>query len=304
VAGGLLPWDPPSSSLYEARVRTNIASFHKNFVLGDRGKQANGTLVSSSIDWANNNANTLGRANFVSTLLSFNAPFPDLRILDVNILVDGNTGAVFYYFQGHQSGPFAGIEPAGRPLEIINTEIFTFDADALNARLITVNSLGMLEAQISGVVPAPAFGNFSLVENPQTTGYYRQKIKGIAAGFDDAFNSRNESALNSNCTSWAWVRPDVNVTTASGTTSTGLAALQRLFAQFDGSHPDLLAHDAYVIVDGQYVAVGSVLEGTFTGTFAMINGTAVKGDGKMYRTWAARWYQFDDEGFVVKVWDN
>jgi len=292
---GLLPWDPPGSSDYEPKVRNNTASFHKNFNAGPAGKQANGALVSNSIDWANNNANTLGRANFVNTLLSFDVPFPDLKIFDVFILVDGNIGAVFYYFQAHQDGPFGDLPATGRPMQVLNTELFMFDADARLARLITVNDLSHVQAQLTGTVPAPVFGNFTLVSNQQTSPYFRTKIKNTAAQFNNNFNA-NKTAMNAGL-----ARPDVKITTGDGV-SHGTEALLALFAELEKSHPDLLAHDAYVVGDGHYVAVGFIWEGTFKGDFKLTNGTIVPPDGKAYRTWAARWFQFDDAGIVTAVW--
>jgi len=293
---GLIPWDPPAEPGFCDTVRNHTASFHINFDKGDDGKKANGNLVSDSIDWANNNANTLGRANFVNTLLSFNTPFPDLKISDIIILAESNVGAVFYYFQAHQTGEFNGLPPTGRPMQVMNTELFMFDADALLARLITVNELSQVVAQLTGKVPTPEFGNFELAPNPQTPDAFRKKIKTTAAQLNANFN-KNQTTANA-----AFAHPEVKVISSTGGEQHGREAFLGLFDLFKTSHPDILAHDVYVVGDGHYVAVGFVWEGTLTGQFRRVDGSVMEPDGKMYRTWAARWFKFNDDGLITNVW--
>jgi predicted ester cyclase len=285
----------PTSPVYEKEVQNRSATFHQNFNKGDDGKKANGALVSLSIDWVSQNVNTLGRQAFVNGLLSFGVPFPDLKISDNIILIDGNTAAIFYYFQGHQTGPFNVIPASGAAIEALNGELMVFDQDVLLNRLISINEIDTVDLEITGKKIVDHFENVTLIENPQTSAEFRQKIKNIAAQFNKNFNLGNNSA------NAAFLAPNVEVLTDQGL-QTGKDAVLNLFTRYVKSHPDLIAHDEYILGDGHFTAVEWVWQGTFTGPFLASNGSTVQPTGKSYRMRGLRWMQYDDQGLVTKVW--
>jgi predicted ester cyclase len=285
----------PVSPAYEKEVRIRSATFHQNFDKGPAGKKANGALVSLSIDWVSQNVNTLGRQAFVNGLLAFGVPFPDLKISDNIILNDGNTAAIFYYFQGHQTGAFNGVPASGAAIEALNGELMVFDNDVLLNRLISINEIDTVELEITGQKTVNHFEKITLIENPQTSIEFRQKIKNIAAQFNNNFNLGKTSANT------AFLVPDVEVLTDQGL-HTGKNAVLSLFSRYAKSHPDLIAHDEYILGDGHFTAVEWVWQGTFTGPFIASNGSTIQPTGKSYRMRGLRWMQHNEEGLVTKVW--
>lgn len=76
-----------------------------------------------------------------------------------------------------------------------------------------------------------------------------------------------------------------------------------LLSQYATSSPDLLAHDEYIIADGQFAAVESIISGTHTGPFTALNGTIIPADGKTCRTRIMRWYEFNENGKIKNIWE-
>jgi len=307
VGLSLLPSIPARSILctstrnpvYEALVANRTGSFHSNFNTGDAGKRKNGNLFSLAAELTVNNVDNLGRAAFVNELLSFDGPFPDLQLYDVLRLNDGNTASILFYLHAHQTGAFGGVPATGNKVQAANGELFVFDEDALVSRFIGVNQLDLVGLQISGQAPVDEFRNYSLVNNPQTPQAYRDKIKTAAAQFNRNFNLGNSSAIA------ALAAPDVTVHpgNSNDTTTSGRQALVNLITKYKTALPDLLAHDEYVVGDGHYAAVEFIWQGTRTGPFVATNGTVVPPDGKVYRTRAFRWMEFNREGLVTTLWE-
>jgi predicted ester cyclase/predicted SnoaL-like aldol condensation-catalyzing enzyme len=285
----------PRSPKYESLEANHSASFHANFDTGEAGKHANGDLVSNSLYWTANQVNTLGRTPFVNGLLSFGGPFPDLFIADLIHLNEGNKASIMFYFQGHQTGEFDGVPASGAAIQILNGELFVFDQDVLLDRLITVNELNILQLQITGQQKVTDFTNVTLIKNPQTPKAFRESLKSTTAKFHQNFN------LNKTADNAAFVMDNVQIFSNKGL-QTGKEAFLALFTQFETSHPDLLAHDEYLLADGHFTSLEWIWQGTFTGPFTLTNGTVVQPTKKSYRTQAMAWFQFNDQGLVEHVW--
>jgi hypothetical protein len=287
---------PPLSAAYSSQVASNSKLFHVNFDKGDAGKRANGPLASVSMDWTVNNEHVLGRKPFVSGLLQAADSFAGLQILDHIHLNEGNTAAILYYFQGTNSAPYKGHPTSHAKVEAWNGEFLVFDSNVLLNQLITINEFDSFELQVTGQQNVTHFTPVSLIQNPQTAVAFREKIKNTAARFTQLFNARNILAVRSLCTN------NVVVQTSNGT-STGFAAVAALLNRYQTPFPDLLAHDEYIIADGHFAAVETIIEGSRTGLFTASNGTVVPADGEMYRTRVMRWYQFTDGGKVEGIWE-
>lgn len=294
-AGNLLLCTPPLSPAYSSLVASNSKLFHANFDNGDAGKRANGPLASVSIDWTANNQHFLGRKAFVAGLLQAADSFAGLQILDHIHLNEGNTAAILYYFQGTNSAPYNGHPVSRAKVEAWNGEFLLFDASALLNQLITINEFESFELQVTGQQNITHFTPVSLIPNPQTGAAFRDSIKNTAAQFTELFNTRNVSAASGLCTA------DVAVRTSTGV-NIGLSAVAALLDRYQTPFPDLLAHDEYIIADGHFAAVESIIEGSRTGPFTASNGTVVPADGKMYRTRIMRWYRFTDGGKIEGIW--
>jgi SnoaL-like domain len=287
---------PPLSPAYSSQVAFNSKLFHANFDKGDAGKRANGPLASISMDWTVNNEHVLGRKSFVSGLLQAADSFAGLQILDHIHLNEGNTAAILYYFQGTNSAPYNGHPTSHAKVEAWNGEFLLFDSSVLLNQLITINEFDSFELQVTGQQNVTSFTPVSLVENPQTAVAFREKIKNTAAKFTQLFNARTVSEARSLCTN------NVVVRTSKGT-STGFSAVAALLNRYQTPFPDLLVHDEYIIADGHFAAVESIIEGSRTGPFTVSNGTVVPADGETYRTRVMRWYQFTDGGNVEGIWE-
>jgi len=287
---------PPSSPSYASQVAANSMLFHANFDKGDAGKRANGPLASVSIDWTVNNNHFLGRKAFVDGLLSAAGSFSDLQIHDHIHLNEGNTAAILYYFQGTNSAPYNSHPTSHGKVEAWNGEFLLFGSGALLNKLITINEFESFTLQVTGQQNITAFTPVSLLPVPQKAASFREKNKNTAAQFNALFNARNISAIRSLCTE------DVTIHTSNGT-NTSFAAVAALLESFQTPFPDLLAHDEYMISDGAYAAVESIISGTQTGPFTTSNGTVIAAGGKTFRTRVMRWYRFTDSGKVEAIWE-
>jgi hypothetical protein len=230
----------------------------------------------------------LGRAAFVDGLLSFDGPFPDLSIADFIHLNDANTAAIMYYFQGHQTGEFNGVSSSSAAVQVLNGELMEFDQDVLLNKLISINELNILQLQITANEMVSQFKNVTLLDNQQPPKAFRDSIKNITAKFNQNFNLKNNKA------NLAFVTDDVKIFTNQGL-QTGKDAFLALFTTYEMSHPDLIAHDEYLLGDGHFTAVEFIWQGEFVGPFTLTDGTLIKPTNKSYRTRPMRWFKFNDE---------
>lgn len=137
---------------YENLVLKNVSQFHKNF--NAREFEKNGDLVADNLEVDSNGTELHGRAAFVSRIGRFVVPFPDVKIDDQIILVDGNTAAIRFVITGTQRGDLQtaeGVIPAtNRSIRVDGTEIFTFDKEGKLTHLVTVENLTQLLQQLKG----------------------------------------------------------------------------------------------------------------------------------------------------------
>lgn len=93
-----------------------------------------------------------GRAAFVSRIGRFVTPFPDVKIDDQLIVVDGNTAAIRFVITGTQKGDLQtpeGVIPAtNRPIHLDGAEFFTFNKDGKLTDLVTIENLSQLAQQL------------------------------------------------------------------------------------------------------------------------------------------------------------
>jgi predicted ester cyclase len=137
---------------YEKLILKNVSQFHKNF--NAREFEKNGDLVADNLEVDSNGTELHGRAAFVDRIGRFVVPFPDVKIDDQIILVDGNTAAIRFVITGTQRGDLQtpeGVIPAtNRSIHVDGTEIFTFDKEGKLTHLVTVENLAQLLQQIKG----------------------------------------------------------------------------------------------------------------------------------------------------------
>lgn len=135
---------------YEKLIFKNVSQFHKNF--NAREFEKNGDLVADNLRVNSNGTELHGREAFVSRIGRFVGPFPDVKLDDQIIVVDGNAAAIRFVITGTQKGDLPtpeGVIPAtGKSIHVDGIEYFTFDKDGKLTDLVTVENLGQLIKQL------------------------------------------------------------------------------------------------------------------------------------------------------------
>jgi len=135
---------------YEQLVLKNVSQFHKNF--NARQWAANGALVADDFVASSNGAEVIGREAFVKRIARFAGPFPDVKIHDLDTVVDGNIAMIRFVITGTHKGDFKTrhgvIKASGRSISVDGFESFVFDKDGKLTRLVTVERMDQLLEQI------------------------------------------------------------------------------------------------------------------------------------------------------------
>jgi predicted ester cyclase len=130
---------PDEYTPYEKLIFKNVSQFHKNF--NAREFEKNGDPVADNLRVDSNGTPLLGREAFVSRIGRFVGPFPDVKIDDQIIVVDGNSAAIRFVFTGTQKGDLTtpeGVIPAtNKSIRVDGIEFFTFDKDGKLTNLVT-----------------------------------------------------------------------------------------------------------------------------------------------------------------------
>jgi predicted ester cyclase len=263
--------------------------FHINLSHGKYS--ANGPMVSFDMEWNRNGGLLLSRANFVTTLTTFNESFHGLQVPDQYHLVDGNVGAVLYHLQGPQTGPFVGMPNSGKLLDIMGGEFMQFDAEAKLNYLITIEEFGIAVEQLFGNQTVTSLTPVSLFNNPQTSQEFRQRLRDNMASLHRNFNIGQHSAIADLAT------PDV-VVNADQTQGQGSDAFMNLFLSDLNSFPDKIFHDDFVLADGHLGAIESVWEGTQTGVYTAPDGSVIQPTGQPVRVRSLLFLEFNEDALI------
>jgi hypothetical protein len=143
---------PHAYTPYETLILKNVSTFHKNFNTHDFDK--NGPLVAEDVHIHSNGTELQGRDAFVARIKRFQVPFPDLKVNDLMIIVDGNRAAIRYVMTGTQTcdldTPNGVIHATNRKIAVDGTEWFTFDKDGKLVDLVTIVRNDQLMMQLKG----------------------------------------------------------------------------------------------------------------------------------------------------------
>ena len=248
-------------------------------------------MVSFDMEWNRNGALMLSRANFVTTLTTFNESFHGLQVPDRYHLVDGNVGAVLYRLQGPQTGTFEGMPNSGELLDIMGGELMQFDAEAELNYLITIEEFGIAVEQLFGNQTVTALTPVSLFNNPQTSQEFRQRLRDNMASLHRNFNIGQHSAIAGLAT------PDV-VVNADQIQGQGSDAFVNLFLSDLNSFPDKIFHNDFVLADGHLGAIESVWQGTQTGVYTAPDGSIIQPTGQPVRVRSLLFLEFNEDALV------
>jgi steroid delta-isomerase-like uncharacterized protein len=141
---------PHAYTDYEKLVLKNVSTFHKNFNAREFSK--NGDLVADDLIVQSNGTELRGRDAFVQRIARFVGPFPDVKLDDESIIVDGNQAAIRFTITGTQKGPLetpsGTIAPTGKSIKIDGIEYFTFNKEGKLIYLVTCENLAQLVQQL------------------------------------------------------------------------------------------------------------------------------------------------------------
>jgi SnoaL-like polyketide cyclase len=136
---------------YEQLIHDNVVQFHANF--DNREFEKNGFLVADNLHVDSNGTELHGRDEFVRRIGRFVGPFPDVKITDLDTIVDGNVAVVRFVITGTHKGdlptPAGIVHATNRPIRIDGIEYFTFDEKGKLIDLVTVEDLAGLFRQIN-----------------------------------------------------------------------------------------------------------------------------------------------------------
>ena len=125
---------------YELTVLKAASTFHKNFSKHEFAK--NGAFIDDHLHWYQNGNDIEGKVAYVKGIGRFIDVFPDIRIVDLSIVVDGNTAAVRYVIYGTQRGdlktPTGTIKATNRKIRVDGAEFQTFNASGKMTNLTTI----------------------------------------------------------------------------------------------------------------------------------------------------------------------
>jgi predicted ester cyclase len=90
-------------------------------------------------------------------VMLFHSAFPDLQIEIEDTLAEGDKVACRFRIRGTNTGPFQGMPPTGRSINVTATGIFRVVGGKATDNWVNLDALGLM--QQLGVVPAPHPGS-------------------------------------------------------------------------------------------------------------------------------------------------
>jgi hypothetical protein len=135
---------------YERLIYEHAMVFHKNF--DDHQFEKNKAFVISDLHVISNGREFRGAEEYVKSIARFVGPFPDVRITDLQTVVDGNMVAIRFVVTGTHKGDFATpdgvLHATNRSVKIDGIEYMTFNSAGKLIDLLTVEDVAGLLRQL------------------------------------------------------------------------------------------------------------------------------------------------------------
>jgi predicted ester cyclase len=135
---------------YEQLVYENASTFHRNFNKHEFEK--NRALIADDIHVDSNGTELRGTDAYIKAISRFVGPFPDVKIDDLYVVVDGNMASIRFVITGTQKGDFATpggiIRATNKHIHVDGIEYLTFNKDGKLTDLLTVEDLQGLFKQL------------------------------------------------------------------------------------------------------------------------------------------------------------
>jgi SnoaL-like polyketide cyclase len=135
---------------YERLVYKNASTFHKNF--DNREFEKNRALVVDDLHIDSNGTELRGSDAYVKGISRFVGPFPDVKIKDLYVAVDGNMASIRFVITGTHKGDFATpggvIHATNKHIQVDGIEYLTFNKEGKLTDLLTIEDLAGLFKQL------------------------------------------------------------------------------------------------------------------------------------------------------------
>jgi SnoaL-like polyketide cyclase len=135
---------------YEQLVYKNASTFHKNF--DNHEFEKNRMLVVDDLHIDSNGTELRGADAYVKGISRFVIPFPDVKIRDLYIVVDGNMASIRFVITGTHMGDLATrggvIHATNKHIQIDGIEYLTFNKEGKLTDLLTIEDLAGLFEQL------------------------------------------------------------------------------------------------------------------------------------------------------------
>lgn len=114
------------------------------------------------------------REGFKESIRAVREAFPELRTEIEDLVEEGDRLAVRWRSTGRHTGPFLGVPPTGRPIEVSGSTFARFDGDSIVEERVTFDSRQLLEAL--GIITTT---QGTAVEPELVRGVHRKFITGV-----------------------------------------------------------------------------------------------------------------------------
>jgi SnoaL-like polyketide cyclase len=135
---------------YEQPIYENASTFHKNF--NNREFEKNRALIVNDLHVDSNGTELRGADAYVKGISRFVEPFPDVKISDLYIVVDGNMASIRFVITGTQKGDLATpggiIHATNKHVQVDGIEYLTLNKKGKLTDLLTVEDLASLLKQL------------------------------------------------------------------------------------------------------------------------------------------------------------
>ena len=112
----------------------------------------NRALVADDLHVDSNGTELRGADAYIKAISRFVGPFPDVKIEDLSIVVDGNMASIRFVITGTQKGDLASpegvIHATNKHIKVDGIEYLTFNRDGKLTDLLTVEDLEDLFKQL------------------------------------------------------------------------------------------------------------------------------------------------------------
>lgn len=215
---------------------------------------------------------TVGLAALQEGVQRFFTAFPDLELVQHEVIADGDFVVIRFTNTGTHLGQFLDLEPLGGPVTWTGINIFRFECGQVVESWSEVDGVGVREQLTTpGNVVTPAASPPAVVSaDGECVEGTEDANAATAQQYLDVWNSKDVSLFDD------LAHPEVVHHWGQGQDTTGLDALKASTEAFFTAFPDMVMTFDETIVDGDLVVIRWTLDGTQTGSFFELEPSGVQ----------------------------